>query len=534
MDLLQNPFQILTANLHDNRRKIIELADERSLLLDSGECIQACSELTHPRKRLSAEIAWLPGINPKHADELLSLLKKSPSDFLNVGNLTNISRANLLAAGLSRLPDYSSNDVARWILEITLAFEDISPKWISAIINEDRIVSGFPEVTDLSAVELEIQGRRHHYQKVIKDALNNLSSRELVETVTFVVESITDDGKKHSPTLISDLVNLYEVEAQDFLEKEEKNIKILVEKIQVAVDAKRPDLILSPMIKEIIQVVKNWDSVAQPIQVNHKSLGLDHDASRHVARLVRGLALHMYNEHKKIDFSQQLTSMLQEVFAEVVKVIEPINKDANDLDEISERFRKEITYEADVGVILKNKLRISPEGIEWKGHLWDLNSITRVRWGGTKHSVNGIPTGTTYSIIFGNSSSCVSIELKQESIYRNFTDRLRKSVGMRLLTEYIKGLRDGKRYRFDTAVMSDYGMELERKKMFCSNERVFCPWRELAIWNDAGVFCIGKKADKKLSVAFSYQEEDNIHILEAAVRTCLKQGSDCMSNILGK
>ncbi|MBJ6870610.1 hypothetical protein, partial [Vibrio cholerae] len=92
------------------------------------------------------------------------------------------------------------------------------------------------------------------------------------------------------------------------------------------------------------------------------------------------------------DFSQQLTNMLQEVFAEVAEVAERTAEDADALDEIAEQrvrliedaknkaeeWRREITYEAEVGAIFKDKLRISPEGIEWKGRRWDLDSITRV------------------------------------------------------------------------------------------------------------------------------------------------------------
>jgi hypothetical protein len=546
MDLLQNPFHILAATPREDRRRIMELSDERSLLLDSSECMQARSDLTNPRKRLSAEIAWLPGIGPKRSGEVLSLLESSPSDLLGMDKLASIARANLLAAGLSRLPDYRSDDVAEWILEIAWAFEDIDTEELCAIINEERIVSGFPEVTDLSAVEAEIQERRRHYRQVIKSALDHLSAKELVEAVTVAVESATDDGEKHGPILIADLVDSYEVEAQAFLEKEEGNIKALVEKLRSAVDAERPDSTLAPMINQLIQVVKNWDTVAQPIQVSTKSRGLDHDASHRVAGLVRGLVIHMFNEHGKLDFSQQLTKMLQEVFAEVGEVVERTAEDAIALDEIAEQrvrliedaknqaeeWRREITYEADLGAIFKAKLRISPEGIEWKGRRWDLDSITRVRWGGTRHSVNGIPTGTTYSIIFGNSSDYASIELKKEAIYSNFIDRLWRAVGVRLLTEYLEGLRDGKRYRFGSAVMSDHGMELERKKLFSSNERVFCRWGELVIWDGAGVFCIGKKEDKKLAAAFSYQEEDNIHVLEAAIRMFWKRGSDRMSSLL--
>ena len=337
MDLLQNPFHILTASSRDNRRRITELADERSLLLDSSECIEARSNLTNPRKRLSAEVAWLPGIGPKRAGEVLSLLESSPTDLLAVDNLSSISRANLLAAGLARLPDHNADDVAEWILEIAWAFEEIDPEELKMIINEERVVSDFPKVSDLSAVEAEIQERRMHYRQVIKSALNNLSPKELVKAVTVAVEWATDGGKEHDPILIADLVDSYEAEAQGFLDKEEGNIKVLVERLRAAVDAERSDYTLAPMVNQLINIVKNWDTVAQPIQVSTMSRGLDHDASHRVAGLVRGLAVYMFNEHGKLDFSQQLTNMLQEVFAEVGEVAERTAEDANALGEIAEQ-----------------------------------------------------------------------------------------------------------------------------------------------------------------------------------------------------
>ena len=546
MDLLQNPFHILTASPRDNRRRIMELADERSLLLDSNECMAARSELTNPRKRLSAEVAWLPGIGPKRAGEILSLLESSPMDLLAVDKLTSIARANVLAAGLARLPDHNADDVAEWVLEISWVFEDIDPGEIGVIINEERVVSGFPEVSDLSTIEAEIQARRRHYRNVIKSALDNLSPKELVKAVTVAVESATNLGEEHGPILIDDLVDSYEVEAQGFLDKEEGNIKALVERTWAAVDAEQSDSTIAPMVNQLIQIVKNWDTVAQPIQVSTMSRGLDHDASHRVASLVRDLAIHMFNEHGKLDFTQQLTNMLQEVFAEVVEVAERTAEDADALDDIAEQrarliedaknkageWRREITYEVEVGAIFKDRLRISPEGIDWKGLRWDLDSITRVRWGGTRHSVNGIPTGTTYNIFFGNGSGHVSIELKKEAIYSNFIERLWKAVGVRLLTEYLEGLRDGKKYRFGSTVMSDKGMEFERRKLFGSNERVFCRWDELVIWDGAGVFWIGKKGDKKLAEAFSYLGEDNIHVLEAAIRMFWKRGGDRLSSLL--
>ncbi len=546
MDLLQNPFLILGATPRDNRRRIMALADEQGLLLDSNECIQARSELTNPRKRLSLEIAWLPGVGPKKAEELLNTLKTSPGSLLNSGAVTPATRANLLAAGLSRITSSSPELISKWIFALGLAFDEITPAELCAVINEERVVSGFPEVTDLSSVGAEIQERRRHYRQIIKSVLDKLSASELVKTVTMAVDSATNEGEEHGPILIADLADTYEVEAQDFLDKEEANIETLVAKLRTAVDSERSDSILAPMVNQLIQIVQNWDTVAQPIQVSSKSRGLDHDASHRVARVVRDLAIHMFNEHEKLDFSQQLTNMLQEVFAEVGEVAERVAEDADALSEIAEKrgrmiedvkknedeWRREITYEAEIGVLFKDKLRISPEGIEWKGRRWALPSVTRIRWGGTRRSINGIPSGTTYSIFIGDKSDHSFIELKKESVYSGFIDRLWRAVGVRLLTEYLQGLRDGEKYRFGSAVMSDHGMELERKKMFSGNERLFCPWSELVVWDNPGVFCIGKKDDKKLAASFSYQEQDNIHVLEAAVRMFWKRGGKQISSLL--
>ena len=546
VDLLQNPFHILTATPRDNHTRIMDLADERSLLLDANECMAARLALTTPRKRLAAEVAWLPGIGPKRAAEVLSLLESRPAEMLTEEKLLPVARANALAAALSRLPEYRAGNIAKWILELAEAFEEIEPEKLKILINEERIVAGFPEVTDNSAVEEEIQELRRSYRQVIKEALDNLASKELVEAVTDVVESATDIGEEDCPILIADLVDAYEVDAQEFLDREEQNILALIEKLRSAVEADSADSVLEPMVNKLIQVVKNWDLVAQPIQVSTKSRGLDHDASIRVAKTLRNLAIYMFNEHGKLELCQQLTNMLQDVFAEVVEIAELTANDADTLEDLAEQrarwiegaqeraeeWRKEITYEADVGAVFKDKLRISPEGIEWKGRRWPLDSITRIRWGGTKHSVNFIPTGTTYSVIFGNDSNHESIELRKSATFTNFVDRLWKAVGVRLLTEYLEGLRAGKKYRFGTTIMSDTGMELELKKFFGGNERVFCRWDELSIWNSPGVFCMGKRGDKKLVAAFSYQDEDNIHILEAVIRMFWKRGGARISSLL--
>lgn len=550
MDLLQNPFHILGATTRDNRTRLMELADERSLQDNSSECTQARSLLTNPRKRLAAEVAWLPGVSPKYAERVMSALSrpaKSMPPKETLLSLSPMARSNLLASGLQRLTNHSVETVSEWVLELSDAFEEVDPEELCDLINEERMASGFTEVTDISLVESEIKERQRHFRQVIKLALDNLPPRQLVEAVTELVESATDMGEEHCPVLISDLVDVYEVEAQNFLEKEERNIEVMIEKLRAMLDAEESDLRIEPRLEQLAQVVRNWDAIAQPIQVSRKSRGLDHDASHRVAAHIRGLAIHMFNEHGHLEHSQYLTNLLQEVFAEVGRVVELAAEDSDTLGEIAqqrtrlieaankreEAWRREITYETDMGIFFTKKLRISPEGIEWKGSRWELDSITRVRWGATRHSVNGIPTRTTYSIFIGNTLTSTTIELTNEDVFSNFVDRLWRAVGVRLMTEYLEGLRDGKEYRFGSAFVSDLGMSLVNKRFFSNNERKFFTWRELSLWNGAGVFCVGKSGDKKFVEAFSYQEMDNIHILEAAISTLRKHGGSRLSDLLG-
>src|SRR3546814_17127494 len=71
--------------------------------------------------------------------------------------------------------------------------------------------------------------------------------------------------------------------------------------------------------------------------------------------------------------SQRLTGLLQELFAELPEVSERVEQDADALaDIIQERkqavarrdeWAHEITYRAEIGVMFKDTLSISPDGI---------------------------------------------------------------------------------------------------------------------------------------------------------------------------
>ena len=394
MDILQNPFNILNATQRDSRHRIMELAEERSLVSDTDECMEARAELTNPRKRISAEVAWLPGVPPERvydillllelsvgnrlgcdaitpiapaaslaaalvrvpyakkstiADEVLETLKLSKrdfrevSEFLGIHTLTPIARANLLAARMLRLPDYTPNVVAEWILAIAQTFETIDPSEVRAILNVEREVSGFPEITELSDITSEIQNCRRYYQEVIKFVLENIhSAKERVKAVMIVVKSATNSDTNRWPILVEDTVDAYEEGAEAFLETEEKNIETQHEKIRIAADEGTTDAILDPMVDELLQTVKDWNVIAQPIQLNKNRRGLRHNASHDVADRVRLLAIFLFNEYDKLYFSQQILNPLKEVFAEVPEINDRITADLEILNKIAKQREQQM------------------------------------------------------------------------------------------------------------------------------------------------------------------------------------------------
>lgn len=550
--LQQSPFALLGATTRDDRRCIVELAEEKSLELDHDACQKARSDLTNPRNRLSAEMAWLPGISPRKALQLMSMLHSAPMSIRQESGVPTLAHLNLAAAAFEAVgSNDSAEDISEFIQEMAELVDDLSADQILRDINEDRSISGFPEVK-LEQIEAELLELKRYYRNAIKDALNRLSPEKLVEVMTLAVDEITCEGELLAPELIDDLVDSYAVETQGFLHDEANNVQKLIE--AASDSAKFGESAVKPLIDKIEVVARNWDKVAQPIQLSFKARGIEHGASREVAYSIRDFAIDLFNEHDMLAQSQRLTGLIQELFAELPEVVDKVEQDSEALENIFQSRKKavthekgraslsklieiarasqkqkewaqDITYRAEVGVIFKSILSISPDGVSWKDQSFPLAAITRVRWGAVSHSTNGIPTGTTYTLAFGDNRSEAVVELKKKSTYTSFLDKLWRAVVIRLLTELLETLKSGKEVRFGQTTVRDDGITLTKHNFLRANEAIRYQWGQVHVWAADGAFYIGAKDDKKTYADFSYINGVNTHILEQAVRMAFKKPS---------
>lgn len=535
--LHQSPFAVLGVTTRDDRRRIVELAEEKSLELDHDVCQKARSDLTNPRTRLGAEIAWLPGVSPRKAGQLVESLLNDPMAIREESGLPTLAHLNLLAAAFEAVDGkHDPDDLAGFIMDTAYLAEELTPEEVLRDINEDRAVSAFPEVRTLDQIEAELAERKRYYRTAIKDALDRLPPMTLIQVMTETVDGVTSGGEDHAPGLIDDLVDSYEVETQDVLQKEAENVHKLIKATRD--HACSGEDAVKPYVDKLDAVARNWDRIAQPIQLSSKARGIDHQVSRDLGYAIRSLAIDLFNEHDMLTHSQRLMALIRELFIEIPDVADQVQEDAEVLTNIFRQrkqaaakrqgdWEREITYHAEIGILFKDTLSISPQGVSWKGQNFPLESITRVRWGGVNTQY-----GITYTIAFGNQNSEAVVELKRQDVYTTFTDKLWRAVCVRLITALLEALRSGHDLYFGDAVLHDDGITLVKHKFF-GTEKVRCSWSEVHVWSANGSFFIGTKSDEKVNAGLSYIHEPNTHILEQAIRMSLKKpGIHRLSDLL--
>ena len=533
--LHDSPFYILGATTRDNQARIAELAEERALLIDPDLCQKARADLANPRARVAAEIAWLPGVSPRRALSTLAGLDAAEAD---LSELPPLARANAMAARAPFTPR-QSDAVLKTLSDLARAVADIDPETIARELNEDRSIAGIPLIRDEEIVRSEFAARRRHYRDVSTGLLDALPTDRLVHVVTELAATQTQGGASHATALIEDIVSSYEVAAQPFLQGQAEGIDLSVAHVR---EAGRTGSGLDAALADLRARLKTWTGVTQPLQLVCRSKGLDHPASRRVAIEARDAAIDLWNVHKRAEASASLLGWLKDEFRLLSEFRERISEDATALDDIvvaraeakrkRETFDESLAFSAEVGVVFKERLTISEAGLSWKGQTLKLEDISRLRWGGTRHSVNGIPTGTTYEIHAGGRTGYIVINLRNEQTSSATIERLWKGVGFRIMCDWAERLKAGGQLAFPDLVVQDRQVTLTRTRLFRSDETKSLTWDKVTVYNASGSFVIAERGNTGLSAVLSYTQVDNVHVLEAMIRAFMKNKQPHLSSIL--
>ena len=342
--LLRNPFHLLGVSSRDTRHRIVEAAEERAVIHDGELCSKAGSDLTNPRSRVAAEVAWLPGLSPRRASQMVDELVLNPSAVIRLEGVPLLARSNLLGLAILGLaPDQPDADWVYAIVTFGRTVDKIDPEEVVRDINEDRKVAGFTEVKAVEPVEEALAERRREYRDCIKAALDKLPPEKLAKVCAAAVNEFTNGGNVHAPLLIDELVDGYAVETHTFFVQEAENVrKLITRALEVAPKGLQP---VSPVLDRLEAVLRNWAFVAQPIQLSAKAQGTTHELSKEIAGEVRGLGVELFNKYDLLDCSQRIVSMLRALFGTVSEIADIIADDSRTLDGLAMKRNIELRLE---------------------------------------------------------------------------------------------------------------------------------------------------------------------------------------------
>lgn len=545
MLLCENPFSILKASTRDRKARLNELSDEAALHGDHDLAINARNILSNPRTRLTAEVAWFPGLSPKRIAHALDQIEQGRSPSLD--GLSPLISANLLVETLKNYTKRGSEDLKFGIEALVKCVEIIDQTDVLQAINEDRQAAGIPYISDPGLIESEISDRMKHYERSATALLEDLPSDEMVAVYEYLISKSTNNGTDVGHRLIDELIHSYELKTESFLANESIRIQQLIELSKVAADKKASEMQVRAGVNEIITALRTWDKVAQPIQIAYKSRGLTHDESHNLAFSARGLGIHLFNKHDYLEDAKLMSEAIQELFSEISAVSDQVVADIEALDDIAierierknseaaskDEFAREITYETKFGVIFKDKFRISPAGFDYKGSLIPLDQIVAVRWGAVRNSRNGIHTGTDYYFSYATKIASVVELTPDKQQYQEIIQKAWRAVCIRILLGWMEEWGKGKKVSIAGAEVSDDGLVLKKTHFFKSDEIKFFPWSELSKTTNNGNLIFYGTTDRKFTISFSYKDGWNIHIFDFAIDKIWEGKAGKLSEIFG-
>jgi hypothetical protein len=510
----QNPFFILGATTHDDRRTLAALAEARELQVESGLCQQSRADLTNPRSRLSAEIGWLPGVTADESTVVVGLLRTNPLAIRRLSALPPLARANALAA-VRPGAGAAAADHAEFINEMNSAVDEISAAAVMQDVNRDRAVSGFPQVQWLDLVENELADRLRHFRSIIRAGLDTLPSETIVDIMRTVVLRATGRGGQHANILAYALTDGYEMETRAVLQQEAATARLLMDGVRqkAAIGAAA----VEPFLVQLETVLRQWDRIARPIQQCYEARGLDYEPGIQLGFAVRNLALALWNQRRMLEASTRLTSLSIELFLAIPPLAEQLNEDRTAYAKIADS----LNYTVGVGWF-NHTLSISAQGVQWKRKYYPIESITRIRWGSMTVTVNGVPKPTKYTIAFGDARRAPCIETRRKEIFAKFTEKLWSTAGIRLLSEFLDILKAGGTVRFGDALFRDHGVELTERKLFGPDTIVRCAWDQLVVRNFNGALEVSAKHHPAARVQLNFMEVANVHILAKALESVMQ------------
>lgn len=526
MTIKENPFYILGATTRDSRQKIQELVDEKSLSLDMSVCTEARAVLTNPRRRLSAELAWFPGVSIRQTKTIIKELEDKELSAETLDHLSSLAGVNVVLSYLDSGVKLTTKNLENAIFTLARSYESIKPETVMNIINEDRTISGFPEVTDLSVIQEELTELKNNAIHVLQQAISSLSLGTANKIMLHLMERAQKEKSTYS--LLDDVIDqVYVMIVQKDKDSIESKVIEAIKKLEDAMDKKATSkTTLNKLADELLEELETFDNIMQPIQLSTQRRGLEHDITREIAHKVEDLTVTIMKKTRDFALAEKIMKRTKELFVEVGSVNESLSMGLDAINKIQQddkAFEESIKYKYTKNSFWggSTTLSLDSKHIVYGDTKYNTDDITHIRYGTTKRYQNGVYMGTDTFVGFGTDETDTRITMLSEDEFFKFIDCLMKAVGIRIIQAMVDQLARGKSlYGF----IYDDKVKLAKDNAFAPTEFKTFKWSDVMAGMQSGFLIIMAKSDTKYKVTLGLQDVENAPVLGLMLDRFLKLG----------
>lgn len=320
--LLTNPFFVLKVEPTTPISRIQEAVEDA---LADGEVaeadiVAARETLVNPRQRTSAELSYLFDSPPSHIARLVTILMGSAASEIlkEAERMAPLSRSNLLAEVSGRSP--ASGDL---VFSLVDAHAQISSTGLLGKIQSVRRQAGMVSPS-LEAVDDALSTLYEQHVKTTLAGLKTANRAALpVQECTKRILAAPDEYRVQA---LDRLLQAYAQFAASELGELEEQIAALAEQLRT-----RPATTAD--IAELLDHLRRWLNLAQPLIESEAQKGRDEIGSRRLFFTIRSLCIDRANEHGDFASALSISEVAFEIFRALPRASEQLAEDAQLLKE---------------------------------------------------------------------------------------------------------------------------------------------------------------------------------------------------------
>lgn len=326
--LRSNAFWILKAGYGSSKEEIVELVEDAEFdEVYPQDLIQRCQQaLMSPIARLDQELGWLPGLSEQQLGEVRALLEQGLVDELRkaIDFFPDLPKANVLAHLNSLAPADAS-----LLQSLLRCWDETDERSLHDFINAQRRFSGFPQVS-VDQLGSAINALESAHARSAAMAVWKLDKPGQV--MEEIVEAEIKTGRPNN--FLARFVREYDSLSEPILAQIDDAID---RQIELACQTS-PDL--DDITNEIVELLRRWDDVNQPVQVFEQYQGHEEGRSKKVYEKLRSLCIELANERGEFQYAKRVSEALLHTFPELESVAEVLKGDVATLENLDEQKKQ--------------------------------------------------------------------------------------------------------------------------------------------------------------------------------------------------